>query len=157
MCNTAPSANSLHCPDLLYTPQGSGGLLGCSLTLPCCLLLYLWLPLSFCFGRVYFCLSASLHLFSLLLPLCVIYLPLSNLFLALLGWTSWEINWLDEQINRKKVKKWNSTCWSLNLVFRVTTSPRLEDPTTHLLQLLKSMTEILLIHLENVPSNLIRL
>lgn len=46
MCNTAPSANSLHCPDLLYTPQGSGGLLGRSLTLPCCLWLRLSLSIS---------------------------------------------------------------------------------------------------------------
>lgn len=33
MCNTARSANSRHCPDLLYTAGGSGGLLGCFLTL----------------------------------------------------------------------------------------------------------------------------
>lgn len=51
MCNTARSANSLHCPDLLYTPRGSGGLLGCCLTL------------SPRLRRVYFRPSASLHLF----------------------------------------------------------------------------------------------
>lgn len=78
MCNTAHSANSLHCPDLLYTPRGSGGLLGCCLTL------------SPRLCRVYFRPSASLHLFfffSTLPSFC--HLSFSfKLFLALLGWTS---------------------------------------------------------------------
>lgn len=39
VCNTAQSANSPHCPDLLYTSQGSGGLLGQVWAVPCCLLL----------------------------------------------------------------------------------------------------------------------
>lgn len=39
VCNAAQSANSPHCPDLLYTSQGSGGLLGQVWAVPCCLLL----------------------------------------------------------------------------------------------------------------------
>lgn len=92
MCNAARSANSLHCPDLLYTSRGSGGLLGCSLTR------------SPRLCRVYFSPLASLHL--LFFPTLPSFCHLSfsfKLFLALLGWTSTEINRADVKINQKNL------------------------------------------------------
>lgn len=71
MCNAAHSANSLHCPDLLYTSQGSGGLLGCSLTH------------SPRLCRVYFRPSASLHL--LLFPYPQLFLSFIFFFQTIPG------------------------------------------------------------------------